>query len=104
MFQPKAVLSASLIALAGSPGLAQIIIPGGLVTVNVSNIAIVLADVLDVDVSQVPVTVQVPVGVAANVCDVSANVLAQQADDAAPCDAQSNSTALTRFVQSQLLP
>jgi hypothetical protein len=98
----SAILSAAFIALVGSPSFAQIIIPGGLVTVNISNIRVDLADLLDVDISQVPVTVQVPIGVAANVCDVSANVLAQQADDAAPCDAQNNSNALTRFVQSQL--
>ena len=37
--------------------------------------------------------VQVPVGIAANICDVSANVLARQLDDAAPCDATGNGTA-----------
>lgn len=31
--------------------------------------------------------VQIPIGIAANICDVSANVLARQADDAAPCTA-----------------
>ena len=37
--------------------------------------------------------VQVPVGIAANICDVSANVLARQLDDAAPCDATGNGEA-----------
>ncbi len=37
--------------------------------------------------------VQVPVGLAANICDVSANVLARQLDDAAPCDATGNGEA-----------
>ena len=37
--------------------------------------------------------VQVPIGIAANVCDVSANVLARQADDAAPCEATGNAGA-----------
>jgi hypothetical protein len=101
---PKVVLAAALAGLLTTPSFAQIIIPGGLVTVNISNIRLDLANLLNVDISQVPVTVNVPIGVAANVCDVSANVLAQQADDAAPCDANNSSTAITRFVQSQLLP
>lgn len=37
--------------------------------------------------------VQIPVGLAANICDVSANVLARQADDAAPCEAVGNAGA-----------
>ena len=91
--------------MAASPSFAKVIIPSGLVTVNLSDIVIQdIANNLHVNVSQIPVTVQVPIGVAANVCDVSANVLAKQADDAAPCDANNNSTALTRFVQGQLLP
>ena len=48
-------------------------------------------------------TVQVPVGVAATVCGVNANVLAQQknAGDAA-CEATSSSQALTQIVQRQI--
>lgn len=61
-----------------------------------------IANDLSVDVSQIPVTVQVPVGVAANVCDVSANVLAQQADDAEPCEAQNTSQALNQQIQKQI--
>lgn len=37
--------------------------------------------------------VQIPVGLAANICDVSANVLARQLDDAAPCQAEGNADA-----------
>ena len=37
--------------------------------------------------------VQIPVGLAANICDVSANVLARQADDAAPREATGNADA-----------
>lgn len=39
------------------------------------------------------ITLQLPIAVAANVCDVSVNVLAQQDDDAAPCTATSDSSA-----------
>ena len=51
-----------------------------------------------------PITVQVPVGVAANVCDVSANVLAAQkkTGDAA-CNAKSGSQALAKNVVDQKL-
>jgi hypothetical protein len=49
----------------------------GLVNVNLSNI-----------------TVQVPVGVAANICDVNANVIAQQyRDGGAVCDAYADALA-----------
>ena len=37
--------------------------------------------------------VQIPIGIAANICDVSANVLARQADDAAPCTAVADPSA-----------
>ena len=57
---------------------------------------------LNVDVSQIPVTVQAPIGVAANVCDVNANVLAERRDGGAECDAESTSTALNRIVQRQI--
>lgn len=76
---------------------------GGLVTVNVSNVANNLAKNLNVEVSQIPVSVQVPVGVAANVCGVAANVLAQQKGaGGATCDATSTSTALDQVVQRQM--
>lgn len=74
-----------------------------LVNVNLSDIRVDIADVLDVNVEQVPVTVQVPVGIAATVCDTSANVLAQQAKaGGAECDAQNTSEALNQLVQKQI--
>lgn len=76
----------------------------GLVNVNVSNVANDLAKNLSVDVNQIPVTVQVPVGVAANVCNIDANVLAaaKKGSNDANCDATSTSTALSQVVQKQL--
>ena len=75
---------------------------GGLVNVNLSNVRTEIAKNLNVDVSQIPVTVQVPVGVAANVCGVAANVLAQQKNGgAADCTAMNTSQALTQVVQRQ---
>jgi hypothetical protein len=52
----------------------------------------------------VPVTVNVPVGVAANVCGVNANVLASQKKTGTPtCIAKSGSKALAQNVISQKL-
>ena len=46
----------------------------------------------------------VPVGVAANVCDVNANVLADQAKTgAASCDATSTSQALSRAIAAAIV-
>lgn len=74
----------------------------GLVNVDLSNVRTDIAKNIDVDVSQVPVSVQVPVGVAANVCGVDANVLAQQKKGGtAECQAQNTSTALNQIVQKR---
>jgi hypothetical protein len=94
---------ALIVAVAGltAPALAQN--NQGLVAVQLSDIVVQdIANNLSVEVSQIPVTVQVPIGVAANVCNVSAAVLAQQAADAAPCEATSSSQALTQVVQRQI--
>ena len=88
-------------SLAGAAFAAQ---QEGLVNVNISNVANDLAKNLSVDVSQIPVTVQVPVGIAANVCNVDANVLADQkkGDQVANCEASSTNQALTQVVQKQI--
>ena len=65
----------------------------GLVNVNVSNLAV-----------QLPVNVQVPVGIAANVCNVPVSVLAQQANTgSATCDATTTSTALNNAMTQQMV-
>ncbi len=74
----------------------------GLVNVDVSNVANNIARNINVDVSQIPVTVQAPIGIAANVCGVNANVLAQQGAGAAQCTATSTSNALDNLVQRQI--
>lgn len=74
----------------------------GLVNVDISNVANNIARNINVDVSQIPVTVQAPIGIAANVCGVNANVLAQQGTGAAQCTATSTSNALDNLVQRLL--
>src|SRR5687767_4878880 len=68
----------------------------GLVNVQLGDVVLQqIAQDINVDVSQIPVEVQVPVGVAANICGVDANVLAEQKKDGeVSCDATSSSQAL----------
>jgi len=77
----------------------------GLVNVSLSNVANNIANNLHVNVSQIPVTVQAPIGIAANVCGVTVNaaILAQLAQAGqATCSALTTSTALNQIVQRQI--
>ncbi|UIJ73375.1 hypothetical protein [Aurantimonas sp. HBX-1] len=78
----------------------------GLVTVSLGDVVLQeIANDLNVEVADlVDVTqVQVPVGVAATVCGVNANVLAEQKKAGeATCDATSSSEALAQAVQKQI--
>lgn len=104
MSYSKKILAAtfSVVALGmTTPALADA--QSGLVNVDVSNVANNIAKNISVDVSQIPVTVQVPVGIAANVCGLDANVLAKQAQGGtANCGATTTSTALDQLVQRKL--
>lgn len=98
----KLIPALAACALVATSASAQLV-GGGLVVVNVSNVANNLARDLDVNVSNIPVTVEVPIGIAATVCDVSANVLAaQRKTGGATCTAENSSTALTQIVQRQM--
>ncbi len=60
----------------------------GLVNVNLSNIK-----------AQIPVSVALPIGIAANVCGTDANILAQQAHTgSASCDASTTADAISRVL------
>jgi hypothetical protein len=95
--------------LMSAPAVAQQ--QSGLVNVNVSDIEVELERIISDNniTAQVPVNaiVAVPVGIAANVCNVSAAVLARQAADAAPCEATSETASnneiasLARVLQRQ---
>src|SRR5687767_15579510 len=76
----------------------------GLVNVDLSNLRADIAKDINVNVSQIPVNAQVPVGIAANVCGVDANVLARQDKGSTPsCQAKNKSQALNQQVQRQLV-
>lgn len=106
----RKILIAAAAFAAATPALAQVNTGSGngLVAVNVQNVDILKNFLNNDQISAlnnvtVPVTVNVPIGVAANVCNVSAAVLAKQAAGAAPCDAKSGSKALAQNFVSQVL-
>ena len=75
----------------------------GLMNVDISNVANNIAKNIGVDVSQIPVTVQAPVSVAATVCNVAADVLGGQvASGSGSCTAKSTSSALDQIVLEQI--
>ena len=101
------IAAAAVAAAASTPAFAQA--QGGLVNVSIGDVTILDnflngSQVAALNNISVPVTVQVPIGVAANVCGVDANVLAHQAQmGAANCDATNGSRALAQEVNRQLL-
>jgi hypothetical protein len=102
-------LIAAVAAAAAVPATAQLNVSQGLVDVTIQNVSI-LNNFLNNDQIaalnnlSLPITVQVPVGIAANVCDTSANVLAQQKKTGtATCEAKSGSEALAKAVAEQKL-
>ena len=106
----KMMLAAAL-AVTAVPAAAQNVdLSGGLVDVTVQDVSILTNFLNDSQVAalnnlSVPVTVQVPIGVAANVCGVDANVLASQrkAGEAIACTARNGSNALAQSVAKQKL-
>lgn len=72
-----AATAMSIGVLAG-PAAAQPVITGGLVNITITDL-----------LNNNQVNVQVPIGVAANVCGVSANVLAQSRDQTVSCTSSS---------------
>ena len=105
----RKMMIAAALAAAATPAAAQVDVGGGLVDVTIQNVDILNNFLNDAQIAalnnvSVPITVQAPIGIAANVCGVDANVLAQQkkAGDAT-CEAQSGSRALAQLVDRQLL-
>jgi hypothetical protein len=96
------------LALGTTPALAQVDVGGGLVDVTVQDVSVLNNFLNDAQIAALnnvgPTTVQVPVGVAANVCGVDANVLAQQEKaGGATCTAENASKALAQHVVKQKL-
>ena len=103
----KMIFAAAAVAALASPAFAQVSTQGGLVNVSVTNVDILKNFLNDTQLAalngvQVPVTVAVPVGVAANVCGVSAAVLGKSTTDPV-CTARNGSKALANSFAAQKL-
>src|SRR5687768_1931408 len=84
-------------ATAAAPG------TGGLINVNISDIRAEIAKNVNVALENVPITVQLPVTVAADVCGVNVNLLSVQINTADnTCTATTTSPALEQAVVNQI--
>jgi hypothetical protein len=74
------------------------------VTVNLNDVRIDIARNLNLDASRVPVTIQLPVTAAANVCglDVNALTMSSQQQGGNPTCNATNSTMAFQYVQNQI--
>ena len=105
----KILIAAAVAAAAATaPAIAQVNTGSGLVAVNIQDVSI-LNNFLNNDQIaalnnvSAPITVNVPVGIAANVCGVSAAVLGKSGGGSPTCTAKSGSKALAQNVISQTL-
>ena len=104
-----AAAMAAATATAATPALAQVSTSAGLVTVNVQDVSVLNNFLNDTQIAalnnlNVPITVQAPISVAAAVCGLAVNVLAQQKSRGDnTCDATSGSAALASLVSKQAL-
>ena len=103
----KLMIAAAALALGTTPALAQNN-QQGLVAVNITDVSVLNnflneSQIAALNNLNVPITVQAPIGVAANVCNVSAAVLAQGGPAGGSCEATSGSRALAQLANRQLL-
>jgi hypothetical protein len=74
-----------------------------LISVNLSDIRAEIAKNVNVNLERVPITIQLPVTVAANVCGVNVNLLSVQVNTAGnTCTATATSPALEQEVVNQI--
>lgn len=100
-----AILASAALAISATPALAGN--NNGLVVVDLTNADVLnnLAQNLKVNVSDISAlnNVSVPIGLAAAICDVNANVLAGQKKTGSPtCTAKNSTSALQSAVQKKL--
>ena len=70
-----------------------------LINVNLSNIAAEIAKNVNIDLSRVPITIQLPITVAANICGVDVNLLSAQVNTGSnTCTATTTSPQLEQEV------
>ena len=88
-------------AQTGTPANTSSGIPS-LVNVNLNNVLNDLAVKLNIDRANVPITAQIPIQLAANVCGVSVNVLSVSTGGQATCTAKTAPQELAQVVQQQM--
>ncbi len=89
------------------PATAQLTQQGGLVNVTIGDVTLLNNFLNDTQIAalnnlNVPITVQAPIGVAANVCNINAAVLGA-AGGGGTCEAKQGSRALAQLVNRQML-
>ena len=99
----KALIGASILLAFGTAASAQ---QNGLVNINLGDISVAeraeIAKDINLNVSQIPVTLQVPVSVAAAICNVPVSVLARTKNKGdAACSPTAGSTALNQAILKQ---
>ena len=106
----KMMIAAAAVAALSTPAMAQIGNSQGLVAVNIGDVTLLNNFLNDTQIAAlnnlgVPITVQVPISVAANVCGTTVNALGalRKENSPATCDAKSGSAALAQIVQRQKL-
>ncbi len=104
----KMMIAAAALAAASTPALAQVNTGSGLVAVTIQDVSILnnflnSAQISALNNVSAPITVKVPVGIAANVCGVSAAVLGKSGGGSPTCTAKSGSRALAQNVITQTL-
>ena len=106
------MLAAAFVAAttATAPAIGQIGNSQGLISVQIQNVDILNnflngAQIAALNEIGLPITVQAPISVAANVCGTTVNALGalRKANSPATCDAKSGSAALADIVQRQKL-
>lgn len=96
-------LASAVFAMSVGVSAAQTPSLDGLVNVNIQDVLQDIAIDLNIEETNIPVTIQLPISVAANVCDVSVNVLSAQSDSGnATCAAVTGSQELTQIVQQEM--
>ncbi|HYG25410.1 MAG TPA: hypothetical protein VD906_00730 [Caulobacteraceae bacterium] len=88
-------------ATTGTSGGSGLEIPS-LVNVNLENVLNDLSVRLNIDRANVPVNIQLPISLAANVCGVSINILSVSTGGQAQCTATTASQELAQQVQQQM--
>lgn len=96
----RIMIIAAAAVLAATPAIAQ---QAGLVNIDLSGLSIAeraeIAKDINVNVSDIPVNIQVPVSVAAAICNVPVSVLAQtKVKGDAACSPTAGSTALNSAI------